>query len=104
MTDGRLQTGLIWRKEDIDIPNNRNIVLFRLCNGKKLKPEEKLKDETGKERVFPCNSTPAGDVREVVPKIENHSSWLRLVRATGRVLQFVDLCRRRESSYAANHK
>ncbi|GBP08137.1 hypothetical protein EVAR_2928_1 [Eumeta japonica] len=39
-----------------------------------------------------------------MPNIEKYSSWLRLVRATGRVLQFIDLCRRRESIYAAKHK
>ncbi|GBP90924.1 hypothetical protein EVAR_66268_1 [Eumeta japonica] len=54
--------------------------------------------ETGEERVLHCTSAPAGDIRKAMPNIEKYSSWLRLVRATGRVLQFVDLCRRRRAS------
>ncbi|GBP85304.1 hypothetical protein EVAR_63643_1 [Eumeta japonica] len=58
-TDGRFQTGLIWRKEDVDIPNNRNTELSRLHNlEKKLKYDVELKHETGGERVLHCTSTP----------------------------------------------
>ncbi|GBP75060.1 hypothetical protein EVAR_48740_1 [Eumeta japonica] len=104
MTDGRFQTGLIWRKDDVAIPNNRNTALSRLHNSKKrLKHDEKLKNETGRQRVLNRTSIPAGDIRKAISNTENHLSCLQLVRATGRV-QFIDLCRRRESIYAAKHK
>lgn len=59
-------------------------------------PKPNPETTTGEERV----ATTRGQVRiiDALPEAARFSSWLRLVRATARVLQFIDLCRTRHAT------
>ncbi|KAJ2948430.1 hypothetical protein O0L34_g7673 [Tuta absoluta] len=48
--------------------------------------------KTGEERVTTAAIRP--QLREALPDVTRFSSWLRLVRATARILQFIERCRK----------
>lgn len=59
-------------------------------------------EPTGEERVHATTSTTS--LHEALPKIERFSSWLRLIRTTARVLQFIDKLRTKKNRCNAVRK
>lgn len=69
------------------------------------KEENVVKYDTGEEREK-CHSCQQEDNhnQDHLPKIERFSKWLRLIRTTARVLQFIDLCKIKRNTVTATRK
>lgn len=65
-----------------------------------------LPTPTGEEKVNTVTVKNAYNIKEAVPNIERFSKWERLIGATARVLQFIDLCRTKTAkiNYKRNKK
>ncbi|KAJ8705928.1 hypothetical protein PYW07_010705 [Mythimna separata] len=73
------------RKEEVDWPTPRTF----------------KKETTGEEKTVDVVAT--ASTRHPSPDPERFSSWKRLWRATARVLQFIQLCRKKEKVHAAKN-
>ncbi|XP_052755944.1 uncharacterized protein LOC128201835 [Galleria mellonella] len=100
---GRYETGLLWKKDDPVPPDNYESAMRRLQlverkfdkNEEQWPREDSTSDdsqaETGEERVHKLQN--ATQLSIALPDPSRFSNWLKLVRSSARVLQFIDLLR-----------